>query len=725
MNFSSANPLRSGDRKGEGDKTFSKDSDRFAFRSRVPELADSGADRFRDGRSNTYRRRGQSEQDSEGWSTVKPRKSFGHEGAERFHGGRMGGGDRYTKEERRPRDRDDADGGRERTRRNFDHHRDKDGDEGETPRRNGLTRGKSEPWFKDSAVSDERQERQDRQERTDRQAQRERIDRAKSWRERDPDAPPGDSHRDRGGDRSHRYEKGDRDHRAERDPEWMDEPAGEKAGGHTEEDFRKFMERMKASKPKADDKGELSGANPFFMGMEKPKVESAPAVEMGPDRFFEKFKQQAVSEETSAAADVKTDKSKAGKSSRFTSFFSAQQEDTRRQTEPPTPAIAAPPQLPPQNGLASLASADREAFHMNVIQKLRGSAQATTPTNSSGFSEPPTRQLQEMRLDARPAGNMVSPEPFQQYARNQREDPRLRGGPLQPTLQDLIASGQLSQPPNPRGEQQLLPQEILAQRQQAATQGAASRQGPAAHAALDPERQFLMTLMQSHRDAPPAPRTEELLVRMPQPQKQISVPEPTPDLDFVRDQQQQRSTAQQQRQMRGPPPPHGLFEDQFRHPDENRAPPPPQQQQQQQPTAILQRPPPPGLHEPQQPMHPGFLPPRQGGGPPGGMIPPPGLQANPGRPMPGHFPHNFQPGPGPFPGPQDMAVPGGPPPGPPRNMGPPPGFYPGPPGFMAPPPGMPPFQGGPPPGPGPLEGMSFPFDGRGMGPPPGAPGFRR
>ncbi|CAJ2503785.1 Uu.00g111790.m01.CDS01 [Anthostomella pinea] len=42
----------------------------------------------RDGRNN-FRCRGEGGEDSDGWSIVKPRKSFGHEGAERFSG-RMG-----------------------------------------------------------------------------------------------------------------------------------------------------------------------------------------------------------------------------------------------------------------------------------------------------------------------------------------------------------------------------------------------------------------------------------------------------------------------------------------------------------------------------------------------------------------------------------------------------------------------------------------------------------
>lgn len=764
-NFASATLLRSSNHKaGENDKTF-RDSDRFNFRNR-PELSDSNTDRgdrFRDGgsgRSTNFRRRGEADQDSEGWSTVKPRKSFGHEGAERFHG-RMGGGggggggagggggggggssggggnDRYSREERRPRDRDDADGGRDRPRRNFEHSsRDKDGDEADTPRRNGLARGRSDPWFKDSNTNDERP------------SQRERIDRAKSWRDRDTD---GDHHRERNSERTfeRRWDR-DRDGRAERDPEWL-EPAEEKAGGHTEEDFKKFMESMKArgggGAQKHEEKtstatAEASASDSFFE-LEKTKAESAPAVELGPDRFFEQFAKSAGLDEASPSVEVAKDsaKSKGGKSSRFTSFFSAQ-EDTRVKTEPPTPAAVQhpPPTAPPPfNGMGAMAAAaaaaaaaqppqsdpaEKEAFQV-LLQKLHRQTlqSSTTPSNQSAFQEhsqpppqpqpqpqlPPALHPQEVRPDIRQKHSMTSPEPFQQYLRDRREDARFQSAP-QPSLQDILAARAMagpplppSQPQAPRPDQML--QELIGQRQHAQSQTS----GRLEHNSVpDQQAAFLMKLIQNHRNAPEARRTEELLVRMPQPQKQVSVPPLSErDLEAEFHRERERIGVPQQQQQRAMPrqglP--GLFDDQFqRAPEPDNRPPP-------QPTQILQRPPPPpGLdHQMHAPFMPGGaqpLPPQ----PQRPMIPPPGLVGNPARPMPGMFPPNFPPGA--FPMPDGMPGP------PPRNMGPPPGFFagpppPGPPGFM-PPPGMG-FQGPP-------EGLAFPFDGRGM-PPPGA-GFRR
>ncbi len=352
MSFASATSLRSSAAKpGDNDKVLKESDarDRTNPRPRAGEPSDSKedrADRFRDGRTG-FRRRGETDQDSDGWSMVKPRKSFGHDGAERFHG-RVGANDRFGgREERKPREREDADAGRDRPRRPFDAHpRDsKDGEEADGARRNGLPR-KSDPWFKDTPVSEERP------------SQRERIDRAKSWRDRDPDDRSGEKAGERGGDRP--YERRwarDRTPRTERDTAWFGEADDETAAGHTEEDFKKFMQSMKAKSTTQKQEEMGSGAaesstGDSFFEQEKPRVaESAPAVEAGPDRFFELFgKSTGLDDGTSSKEAKENAKGKGSKSSRFTSFFSSQ-EETRRQTEPPTPAAGPPPPSIPLNGL--------------------------------------------------------------------------------------------------------------------------------------------------------------------------------------------------------------------------------------------------------------------------------------------------------------------------------------------------------------------------------------
>ncbi|KAF6833462.1 hypothetical protein CPLU01_05500 [Colletotrichum plurivorum] len=681
--FASATLRNNGGKPFENDKDL-KPADspsRFNFRNRNGDTPE--AERFRDSRNTNFRRRGD-DQDSEGWSTVKPRKSFGHEGAERFHG-RMGagGGDRLPNE-RRPRDRDDREGNRERTHRNFDHHeKDKDHDEAEPrPPRNGLSRGKSEPWFKNEPVEKPPM------------TARERIDRAKSWRDRDRDNAPAEE-KPSGRNYERRWERGD--HRNEREPEWLDEPAAEKAGGHTEEDFKKFMESMKGtsrSAPAPEEKAPAAAAEAAIKA-EQPPVTSAPAVEIGPDQFFLKFAPTAGLDVGSPSEPKETPTAKpktgGGKSSRFTSFFNAPQEDPSRkmQTEPPTP-LAGLPFGGPQ-GPAQAPDSEKEAFQALLMKLQRSNIQASsTPPAAQPFQEP----AHPLRDHAPSTSSIASPEPFQQYAGGERREdtrPRLPQGSM--SMHDIQAPRPMMQAQQPAARQDQLLQELVGQRHQASSSGS-GRMEPNPGRNLS-NTEFLMNLM---RAQPEPPRTEQqLLMRMPQPQRAAQIPHPQErEPDFP------QGGRGPQRQMRGQVPP-GFMDDGFHHPEpEGRM----------QPTQILQRPPPPpGLDQ----MNPNWMP---GGGPmppqPRSMIPPPGLAGGPGRnhPMGGIFPPNFPPGA--FPPPDNMA---GPPP--PRNMPPPPGFFGGPPPGFIPPPGMPGF-----PGPSGPEGHGFPFDGR-MPPPGAAQAYRR
>lgn len=783
MTFPSA-MTRSNFKPIDADKT-SRDSEsqgKFGLRSKTTDP--DSADRFRDGRSSNFRRRTDTDQDSDGWSTVKPRKSFGHEGAERFHG-RMG--ERPPRDDRKPRDRDDRDIVRDRPSRGFDSYsRDKDVDDGDTPRRAGMNRGRSDPsWFKES----------------DGPSMRERIDRTKSWRDRDE--RPMDNDRG-GGERGYerrwidRDRDHNRDHRVERDPEWMDEPEEDRSAGKTEADFKKFMERMKAGdgaptakeeKPEALEKaGEAKN--------EKEKAKAEPArvpIDRGPDKFFEAFATSTV-ESGDGAGEGKAEVSKtkvAGKSSRFTSFFNSQaQEDARRQTEPPTPAGGLPP-LNGDNGASSSQDAEKEAFKV-LLQKLQrqtlqpGSSGLPLMTTNSIPKEPPNPL--EMHTTKRA---VASPDSFQQFGADRRDDPRLRGPPqpLQDLLQQRSPLPPLNQPSSARPEQlrpeQML-QELVGQRHMAHSQGGQMDQTQTRNA------EFLMTLMQSGRSQMPEPQRSEpqnLMMRMPQPQKQGPMPPIMErELEFQREraaqqqqqqqhQQQQQQQQQQQgpqaRQLRGQP----FLGDGFGGPTHVDHRPP----QQQQPTQILQRPqppplgmdhlqgawmpggPPPGSQGPMSagPGHPGSAHPGSAGqSQRGPMIPPPGLLAGtptragppgppPGPPMgPGIYPgppppHSFgppppgAPGPAGFPPGMGPPLPGAMPPGVeglvgpgaggPPHRGPPPGFFGGPPplppGFMQPPPGHGhhPGAGGPPPPP--FQGGGGGGGPPGSGPPDGMLGF--
>ncbi|KAK7398138.1 hypothetical protein QQX98_012480 [Neonectria punicea] len=697
------------------DKTI-KDPDalgRFGnFRSRN---GDADADRFREGRpANGFRRR-EGDGEGEGWSTVKPRKSFGHEGAERFHG-RMGGN--FRDDKRPPREqRDEREAPRDRPARNFDNFtRERDGDDADARARNGLNRGKVEPWFKNESNSNTNTNNEGLA-----PEKRERIDRAKSWRDRDKDAEVVD---DRNNNRTHERRWGrDRDQRVEREPEWLDEPLEEHPEAHTQQDFQKWMEEMKKAKNRAPSAPDKSGPLETVQApieVEKPAVQSAPAVEAGPDKFFMAFGGSKSGLETSTPGEpAEPNMSKAaGKSSRFTSFFSHAQEEVRGRPEPPpqmtAPPMSAPPMAmagppmtgppmsgPPMNGLPfpmvggpaapHAPEEERQAFQQ-LLMKLQKQTMSATPPGSSPFAVPPHMGPSN---GGKP-NSMTSPEPqFQQYGGDRRMDGMPMGRPPPQHVQEILAPR--PQPQSARPEQLL--QDLVGQRQRAPSQPS----GRPEIARNNSNTEFLMNLMR----APPDAQRNELLMRMAQPQKQQQMP-PLND----REPDYSRDPRAAQRQMRPQPPPGFPMDEPYRNADPDTRP-------NQQPTQILQRPPPPpGLDQ----MPPSWMP---GGGqmpPPvqrGPMMPPPGLAGGPGghngpngpnrnMPMPHMFPPNFPPGAMP-----PLEAMGG---MPPRNMPPPPpGFYGGPPhGFI--PPGLGGFNGPPVP-----EFAGAPFEGRGM-PPTGNPG---
>jgi hypothetical protein len=677
--------------------------DRYNFRGK----GDGENERLRDSRGNNLRpKRGDGDQDSDGWSTVKPRKSFGAEGAERFNG-RMGL-DRH-KDDRRFRDREDRDNkDRPRGFDSFSREKDNDHDQERDNRRNGTGRGRNEPTWRDRENNDAPPTPRDRNSNGDRF-----VDRNRGWREKERDdrADRGDRDRERG-DRGDRRWDRDRGERQEREPEWMDEPVEEKTQAHTQEDFQKWKEQMQgkdkgsSGKPPVDDAHFKADAGASFFGLEKPKVEMPLAIDAGPDKFFgmwatpkdENGPDAGIEAKKEGVAKAKT----TGKASRFTSFFTPQEEPPRRQTEPlPAPPAVPPPQ--PQSGFEALfqnnsQSQEKQAFQ-ELLQKLQrqtvSGSGSTPPANISQQSRPPAPEKQH-------SNPISSPEPFQQYRPERQDDGRPSTRNSQQALQELLHQRQVagSQPAAAvRGPEQML-QELVGQRQNALSQSSVRPDHPPSR---NSNTEFLMGLMQSAKAAPEPQRSEQVLLRMP--------PKPTDrQMQQQIEQEMQREAAARDRSapQRRPGPPPGFFDD----PSSFQRGPPPQERQggnPTQPTQILQRPPPPGLdlgwgERPTQ------LPPQQHRMNQN-LPPPPGLAGglNRGMPMPQQqmFPPGFPMGN--FPPPEAMA-------GPPRNMmHAPPGFFnPPPPGFM-PPPGMAGFQG--------PDGLAFggPFDGR--GPPQGA--FRR
>ncbi|PMD35804.1 hypothetical protein L207DRAFT_465264 [Hyaloscypha variabilis F] len=675
--------------------------ERFSFRGKTGE---GEVEKTRDGRNNTLRPKRAEDQDSDGWSTVKPRKSFGTEGAERFNG-RMGV-DRH-RDDRRFKDREDRDL-KDRPRGFETFSRDKDGEDQERDvRRNGTGRGRNEPsWFKDRDNTDGPPGPRDRNSNGDRFS-----DRKGGWRDKERDDRADRGGGDKTADRGDRRWDRDRDQRQEREPEWMDEPAEDKSQIHTAEDFQKWREQQqrkdKAGKTPIEDVAKPDAGASFF-GLDKKVETPLEIVETGPDKFLSKWTapkddagQDTGLEPMEGTARAKT----MGKASRFTSFFAPKEEPPRRQTEPPTPvpqshqgdlsALFGGVQIS-QNNTQSTDRDDKIAFQQ-LLMKLKKQPSAsglTPPANISYQPQPPPI------LEMQQSNPMISPEPFQQYRTERQDDNRSNARNSGQNIHELIVQRQIAgSQPTIRPDQSL--QELIGQRQNAASQASSRPDQPPSR---NNNTEFLMNLMKS---APDPQRSEQMLLRMPH--------KPTVDRQMQqqmieREQEMQREAAQRERSasQRRPQGPPGFFDEAAYqrgplqvHERQGGNPP--------QPTQILQRPtgPPPGLDL-------GWD--RQGQLPPQhrlaqNIAPPPGLANGPNRGMPM---------------PQPMIPPGFPmgnfPPqefmsGPPRNvqMQPPPGFSnypPPPPGFM--PQGM--FPG--------PEGMAFgaPFDGR--GPPPQGP-FRR
>lgn len=676
---------RGGGKTVDGEKAPKEGDAQSRFANLRTRNGESDGDRFRESRNaNPLRRRGDTDDSDGGWTPVKPRKSFGAEGAERF------------REKFAGTLRDDKKTPRmigERSARPFDSltrdkERERDGEE-------GANKNGTDSWHK-SKTSETRVPEK-----------RERIDRAKSWRERDPEAEQQDERDSRLPDR--RWVG-----RAEREPEWLDEPQEVRPEARTQQDFQKWMEAMKqaksggggASKPTAvpipDPSPEAS----------KPPVQSAPAAEIGPDKFFMAFG-------STTSTDVKTpgeqpdapNRAKAaGKSSRFTSFFSQPQPD---KVEPPPSAPVLPSYIPepapsifsggfPGASPSAPPDDEKQAFQL-LLSKLQKQSMSATPPGASAFPTPGHGHPGD-------AGkNHVSASPLQALlGGNQRDGPIGRPAPHH----EILAPR--PQPQAARPEQLL--QDLVGHHQRVSSQGSGRGDGTVPRN-NNSNTEFLMNLMRG----PGGPdRADSAMLRAFQQAPPPNQGPPPPPSD-----EYQRENRNAQRQVRPGPPPGFPMDDGSDF-----------MQNPNQPTQILQRPPPPpGLEQmppswmagrgqmPPPPTQQGPPPPQQGQGQGpqgqhpqqrGPMLPPPGLAGrNPPPPgMPPMFPPNFPPG----------AMPPHPDMGPPRNMGPPPpGFF-GqmPPGFMLP--GMRGF-GGPPPqveSPGGF-GPTSPFEARGMMPP-GGPG---
>lgn len=474
------------DRSNLRDK-LNKDRDR-----KDPEIDKTGESRT----GGLHNRRGTRE-NSEPWSNLRQRKSFGADDVDRPF--------RRNGDREQTRDRDVGRDSRTQHMRGSEHHRresERDGDAEVTGRRNGHLRGRDEPsWYRDN----DRPEGDDIEHKTD-------NTRTRDWRERDRAGPRGaDREWNRGG-------------KIEQDPEWMDEPEPERKGQtHTQEDFERWKERMKATSAPAEDTPPISveqqinheHSTPDVGDDKASKKISAPLVmDASFDRFFglwnapEKTREVTSSENTDRASKKDLGKS-TGKPSKFTGFFNPRPESQIPDPEPNPPLPL--PLGPSQDS----SSEDREGFQ-RILQMLGGGN--TILENS-------------MPQMAAPQQSRASYQDHQTPKASRHGTP-----PRQKTFREAPAS-----PPiySPRSRKSIGLEGLL---------GAQSPQeGPGPQ---NRDSEFLLKLMQQTRPIPNQPTMNE---------QRTSAGNPPGILPFSNLLGQPRGVSQQD--MPGPPPPQRFYQE--------------------------------------------------------------------------------------------------------------------------------------------------------------------
>lgn len=200
--------------------------------------------------------------------------------------------------------------------------------------------------------------------------------------------------------------------KAEEDPEWMDAPVPKKeTKAHTQEDFQRWKEQMKAKDAPIDERDEQKPELPSFFSdvpqtalSQSLKSASTPSgLEPNLGSMFGNWSTKAADSGTLETATVKA---KPVKASRFMNMF-AKAEEPAAATPPPVPAPASPAPL------INDKNADQEGFQ-RILQMLGGTgiggpppAQPSAPTPSNGirqgggisldFQSPPPPEMQERR----------------------------------------------------------------------------------------------------------------------------------------------------------------------------------------------------------------------------------------------------------------------------------------------------------------------------------------
>ncbi|KAJ6112968.1 hypothetical protein N7512_008292 [Penicillium capsulatum] len=435
----------------------------------------------------------------------------------------------------------------------------------------------------------------------------------------------------------------------EQEPEWLDSnDRDEPRRAHTQEDFERWKERMKAGSgaapqgPTPQDKKETESNFPAQQPETRPtdgeifSHSSAPFMsDNSMERFFgmlgdTKPTSQDISTPGPVDSDAKRDTPgpKAGKSSRFAGLFSPPPDSPAKGPEP-QPAFKPFAESGPPN-----AGADQEGFQ-RILQMLGsgggssgGRSHNSTPNQIDPSQQPHSTSIMHTE-QPRLATNVGSPAfSRQDYGSPAQENPLARF---------------TAKEPHPREHRESGEPDLLRMMMQQARIGNPPAGNPAQHA---------------HGGVPPPPGLMPEV--LPRPPPGLSGQKTPNFLDDPAIANMQRPDGDQlRRRTANGPPPMGYFED-MPFPQGSQGPITPGGSRQSQPPMPLQRPP--GLEHMPPPGWAGQPPPRHGNGP-SPMGPPPGIPT-PNRGINPNFPPGMMPMPGNAPSLNErQAFPRGPPPG--------------------------------------------------------------
>ncbi|KAK4998315.1 hypothetical protein LTR66_002432 [Elasticomyces elasticus] len=184
---------------------------------------------------------------------------------------------------------------------------------------------------------------------------------------------------------------------AERDPEWMDEPLekGEKRSGHTQEDFQRWKERMKAGSS-AEDKSE--GIESETSGGIKDTMPEKTTTPLVPERGagFSGLGgwgvPQATEAESAPPGPLPKPSATKGKPSRFANFFAPKEETAASPSTNMSLLAGLDVQSPGLVQAKNGSSEDKEGF-ARILQMLGGSSSSISPNpvasanGSGGFAD--------------------------------------------------------------------------------------------------------------------------------------------------------------------------------------------------------------------------------------------------------------------------------------------------------------------------------------------------